>query len=113
MDEEMRMQYNRGYIAGALSNPEYFKGSIYISNEELAMQYQRGYIDGLKEGRATFEPKTAHREYNDIYDHYLCGNCKTVVMDYDNFCPNCGYRMVDPWERSENDRIGNICKKHN
>jgi hypothetical protein len=38
--------------------------------------------------------KTGHREYNDIYDHYLCGNCKTVVMDYDNYCPNCGARMV-------------------
>lgn len=47
------------------------------------------------------EPKTGHREYNDIYDHYLCGNCKTVVMDYDNFCPNCGCRMVEPQERSE------------
>ena len=39
------------------------------------------------------EPKTGYREYNDIYDHYLCGNCKTVVMDYDNFCPNCGAKM--------------------
>jgi hypothetical protein len=38
------------------------------------------------------EPKTG-RLYNDIYDHYLCGNCKMVVMDYDNFCPNCGARM--------------------
>lgn len=41
------------------------------------------------------EPKTGHREYNDIYDHYLCGNCKTVVMDYDNYCPNCGAKMVE------------------
>lgn len=39
------------------------------------------------------EPKTGYREYNDIYDHYLCGNCKTVVMDYDNYCPNCGAKM--------------------
>jgi rubrerythrin len=39
------------------------------------------------------EPKTG-RLYNDIYDHYLCGNCKTIVMDYDNFCPNCGARMA-------------------
>lgn len=45
--------------------------------------------------------KTGHREYNDIYDHYLCGNCKTVVMDYDNYCPNCGARMVEPQERRE------------
>ena len=45
------------------------------------------------------EPKTGHREYNDIYDHYLCGNCKTIVMDYDNFCPNCGCRMIEPQER--------------
>lgn len=47
------------------------------------------------------EPKTGYREYNDIYDHYLCGNCKTVVMDYDNYCPNCGCRMVEKQERSE------------
>ena len=47
------------------------------------------------------EPKTGHREYNDIYDHYLCGNCKTVVMDYDNYCPNCGCRMVEPQESEE------------
>ena len=40
------------------------------------------------------EPKIGYREYNDIYDHYLCGNCKTVVMDYDNYCPNCGAKMV-------------------
>ena len=44
------------------------------------------------------QEKTGYREYNDIYDHYLCGNCKTVVMDYDNFCPNCGARMVEPQE---------------
>lgn len=44
------------------------------------------------------EPKTGYREYNDIYDHYLCGNCKTIVMDYDNFCPNCGAKMIEPQE---------------
>ena len=37
--------------------------------------------------------KTGRREYNDIYDHYLCGNCKTIVVDYDNYCPNCGAEM--------------------
>lgn len=41
----------------------------------------------------TQKSKTGHREYNDIYDNYLCGNCKTVVMDYDNYCPNCGAKM--------------------
>ena len=41
----------------------------------------------------TQKSKTGYREYNDIYDHYLCGNCKTIVMDYDNFCPNCGAKM--------------------
>ena len=47
------------------------------------------------------EPKTGHREYNDIYDHYLCENCKTIVMDYDNFCPNCGVKMVEEQESEE------------
>ena len=51
--------------------------------------------------KAYAEPKTGYREYNDIYDHYLCGNCKTVVMDYDNFCPNCGCRMVEPQESED------------
>ena len=31
------------------------------SDEEMAMQYQRGYIDGFHEGKATFEPKTVER----------------------------------------------------
>jgi hypothetical protein len=62
------------------------------------------HIDGLTCGevkeavemcKVDIEPqeKKGHREYNDIYDHYLCGNCKTIVMDYDNFCPNCGAKM--------------------
>jgi hypothetical protein len=51
-------------------------------------------MDGIKDLPSVKpQEKTGHREYNDIYDHYLCGNCKTVVMDYDNYCPNCGCAM--------------------
>ena len=46
----------------------------------------------------TPQPKTWRREYSDIYDHYLCGNCKTVVMDYDNYCHNCGAKLIEPQE---------------
>ena len=40
------------------------------------------------------EPKTAHREYNDIFDLYRCEDCKHIVQVYDNYCPNCGAKMI-------------------
>lgn len=68
--------------------PKTNKENIHREREQAYMQ---GYEDACKKYRQ--EPKTGHRIYNDIYDHYLCGNCKTIVMDYDNFCPNCGADM--------------------
>ena len=56
--------------------------------------------DALRLARKVLEQEPCEREYNDIYDHYLCGNCKTVVMDYDNYCPNCGAKLIEPQERS-------------
>ena len=64
-------------IESAKSNPNYYPTYHF---EKI----WRAIVNG------TPLPKAGHREYNDIYDHYLCGNCKTVVMDYDNYCPNCG-----------------------
>lgn len=62
--------------------------------EGCGLAMQPGELEeAIRVAIKTLEPKTGHREYNDIYDHYLCGNCKTVVMDYDNFCPNCGAKM--------------------
>jgi len=75
-------------------------------NEEIAMQYQRGYIDGFKEGKATFEPNTGHWITTRTFMHdgeYYCDKCKCESPNNEkwDYCPNCGARMVDPQERSE------------
>ena len=67
-----------------------FCRSINEENKTRAIHFSEEWLDEEYK-----EPKTGHREYNDIYDHYLCENCKTVVMDYDNYCPNCGAKMED------------------
>ena len=57
----------------------------------LPIHFKENIIDELPSVQP--KAKTGRREYNDIYDHYLCGNCKTIVADYDNYCPNCGAEM--------------------
>lgn len=91
-----------------------------VNDEEMAMQYQRGYIDGFKEGKATFEPKTGHwimPQQDDgmsdpIYYQVRCSKCgfdldpQTWHMelhqyDADKYCPNCGAKMVEKHESEE------------
>lgn len=48
------------------------------------------------------EPKTAHWIVHPkgIYAHLICDNCLSNAP-YDcrtNYCPNCGFRMVEPQE---------------
>ena len=69
----------------------------FVENEEVA----KGIINKLPSVKP--QEKTGHREYNGIYDHYLCGNCKTVVMDYDNYCPNCGAKLSEIPRGSESE----------
>ena len=63
------------------------------------------------------EPKTGHwKEYTHSAYHgtnedgepiwkpvnvYHCSECNRRTVIKDNFCPNCGARMVEPQERSE------------
>lgn len=68
-----------------------FKG--YVNSLSMPKDDYNGIMEYIDEVPVTPQQKMGHREYNDIYDHYLCGKCKTVVMDYDNFCPNCGAKM--------------------
>lgn len=79
------------------------------TDEEMAMQYQRGYIDGFKEGKSTFEPKTGHwimkhRNINKIEYHtgedVLNDEIHTVkeLIRYetdDPYCSECGKRTDD------------------
>lgn len=81
------------------------------NDEEMAMQYQRGYIDGFKEGKATFEPKTGHWLYIDERKakcsrcRYIqitggadkTGHCNIHYGVY-KYCTNCGAKMVEPQE---------------
>ena len=86
------------------------------TDEEMAMQYQRGYIDGFHEGKATFEPKTGHWIGIDEEPHEVweCDHCGFVIdgsgcidpYDYRDtykFCPHCGCAMVEPQKGARND----------
>lgn len=54
------------------------------------------------------EPKTGHwirGGYDEYY--YVCDQCDYVASEYYqiptyHFCPNCGAKMIEPQERSEN-----------
>ena len=79
------------------------------TDEEMAMQYQRGYIDGFHEGKATFEPKAGHwivKGQNLVDDFipigHFCSECGkqallnpygTHTENLSNYCPYCGKDM--------------------
>lgn len=49
----------------------------------------------------TPQPKTGHWIFDEILDkHYYCSECKSMGVDYWDFCPHCGAKMVEPQERS-------------
>lgn len=40
------------------------------------------------------EPKTGHWIFDEILDkHYYCSECKSMGVDYWDYCPYCGTRM--------------------
>jgi hypothetical protein len=50
----------------------------------------------------TPQPKTGHWIFDEILDkHYYCSECKSMGVDYWDYCPHCGARMYEPQERSE------------
>ena len=42
----------------------------------------------------TPQPKTGRWIFDEILDkHYYCSECKSMGVDYWDFCPNCGAKM--------------------
>ena len=42
------------------------------------------------------EPKTGHWIFDEVLDrHYYCSECKSMGVDYWDFCPNCGAKMTE------------------
>ena len=47
------------------------------------------------------QPKTGHWIFDEILDkHYYCSECKSMGVDYWDYCPYCGAKMIDP-QKSE------------
>lgn len=43
-----------------------------------------------------YEPKTGHWIFDEILDrHYYCSECKSMGVDYWDYCPNCGAKMTE------------------
>ena len=44
----------------------------------------------------TYEPKTGHWIFDEVLDrHYYCSECKSMGVDYWDYCPNCGAKMTE------------------
>ena len=42
------------------------------------------------------EPKIGHWIFDDVLDrHYYCSECKSMGVDYWDYCPNCGAKMTE------------------
>ena len=84
--------------------------SCSVESKPNKCQYKKGLNGGCLEYETvkaipSAEPKTAHWIVHPkgIYAHLICDNCLSNAP-YDcrtNYCPNCGFRMVEPQERSE------------
>ncbi|MCR5727219.1 MAG: hypothetical protein K6G24_07120 [Lachnospiraceae bacterium] len=47
----------------------------------------------------TPKEKTGHWIFDEILDrHYYCSECKSMGVDYWDYCPKCGAKMVEPQE---------------
>ena len=45
------------------------------------------------------EPKTGHWIFDEVLDrHYYCSECKSMGVDYWDYCPNCGAKMSESEE---------------
>lgn len=52
----------------------------------------------------TPRPKTGHWIFDEVLDrHYYCSECKSMGVDYWDYCPNCGAKMVEPQEGGVNE----------
>ena len=50
----------------------------------------------------TPKEKTGHWIFDEILDrHYYCSECKSMGVDYWDYCPECGAKMVESQESEE------------
>ena len=69
-------------------------GTIYTS-EEL-----QKIIKGLPSVNP--QPKMGWWIFDETLDkHYYCSECKSMGVDYWDFCPYCGAKMIEPQERED------------
>lgn len=68
---------------------------------EYKSAYQQGYSDAMRDFRK--EPKTGYWIDRDVYDadRWKCSECGRTEPYKENYCPNCGCRMVDEQERED------------
>jgi hypothetical protein len=65
------------------------------------------YIARLRDKLSKLPPvtpkeKTGHWIFDEILDrHYYCSECKSMGVDYWDYCPECGARMVESQESEE------------
>ena len=62
------------------------------------------YINELPSVRPQEQPGHWIRQDNTkepLYGWYFCSECNSVIGEKTKFCSNCGFRMVEPQERSE------------
>jgi len=75
--------------------------NVAVENGELEA-YRKHKNRLLKLPPVKPQSKTGHWIFDEILDkHYYCSECKSMGVDYWDFCPNCGARMVEPQERSD------------
>ena len=83
--------------------------SVTPNEEEMTIKYIEGYNAGFCHAQAIFqkEPKTGHWIFVDkAKEHAHCSECDYGDVDlFDgrphNYCPNCGTKIIEPQERSD------------
>lgn len=64
--------------------------------KELSDQLAAPEIIYTIRARIGAKPKFHKGRYGNRYDYYTCGNCGATTKDsvVDNYCHNCGYRIL-------------------
>ena len=78
--------------------------TIYDRKSDFKNDFAQGFFaDRIRDlPSVTQEPKTGHWIFDEILDmHYYCSECMSMGVDYWDYCPNCGARMVEPQESKE------------
>jgi hypothetical protein len=77
---------------------EYLADKEYKSEDIISKHIQR--LRALPS--VTPQPKTGHWIFDEILDrNYYCSECKSMGVDYWDYCPYCGAKMIEPQESEE------------